>query len=81
MSCMQGRITEFKVGEPGHALSVACYTHAKCSVVRTIRSLPFGASALCIQYLEAGRRLTGRDQAEEHKRMLPCLSIGTFWCF
>lgn len=66
---VQGRITEFKKDQPGHSLSVACYLHKKCSVVRLISKLPFGACARCIAYLEAGLQIKDRDDASKHKAM------------
>ena len=65
-----GRITEFKIGEPGHSMSVACYLHTKCSVVRLISRLPYGACTLCMNYLEAGLRVKDRNDSAAHKRML-----------
>lgn len=68
-----GRITEFKIGEPGHSMSVACYLHTKCSVVRLISRLPYGACTLCMNYLEAGLRVKDRNDSAAHKRMFDSL--------
>ena len=71
MPFRSGRITEFKVGEAGHSMSVSCYLHAKCSVVRLISKLPYGASALCVNYLEAGLQIKNREDNKLHMNMLP----------
>ncbi len=59
-------------------MSVACYQHSKCSVVRLIEKLPFGATSLCTNYLIAGRRLKGRDQGPQHMAMFLCSSYQSF---
>ena len=64
-----GRITEFKVGTPGHSISISCYNHSNCSVVRLAKQLPASSTQLCMNYLWAGRRLSRRDQRDEHIKM------------
>ena len=60
---------QFKMGQPGHSMSVACYLHAKCSVVRLIGQLPYGATAMCMNYLEAGLRIKDRQDGKKHMEM------------
>lgn len=35
-----GRITEFKVDQPGHSVSMACTLHSKCRKVLLLSKLP-----------------------------------------
>ena len=41
-----GRITEFKIGRPGHSVSIACSTHRACRKVALIGHLPVSFQAL-----------------------------------
>lgn len=65
---LAGRLSEIKKDTKGHALSVACYLHKKCSRIR-LKDLPYGCTPMVVAYLEAGLRFLSRADAKKHTDM------------
>jgi len=64
-----GRITEFKIDQPGHSVSMACSLHSTCRKIVTLKRLPLSFQADALRWLQAGTEISGRHNAAEHLKL------------
>lgn len=66
----EGRITQWRIGEPNHSIKVRCSTHKQCEIIRSAKRLPYGAENKIAEWLFLGKqRHPSKEDAIAHKNM------------